>query len=398
VSAGARPPFSNRLVWPTGDNRLAQLEAARRAAGRPVLDLTVTNPTRVGLPYPDALTGALATRGLVRYDPSPFGLLTARRAVAADYQRRGAVVDPRTIALTASSSESYALLFKLLARPGDALLVPQPSYPLFDYLARLEGLEPRPYRLVWDGRWRMDLDGVDLDRVRVACVVSPNNPTGSLVHREDLAALEVLAADWGIALVVDEVFADYAPTPRPVDVTNVAAASPRALTFCLGGLSKSAGLPQMKLGWIAMVGPDELVDEALPRLELVCDTYLSAGTAVQLALPHLLEVGAEIRTAISDRVRSNRRVLTAVLASQTPCNLMSEPAGWSAVVRLPAVMSDEDWAVRLLDDGVLVQPGYFFDMPVGASVVLSLLAEPAAFAEGVRRILSRASTAVMLGG
>jgi alanine-synthesizing transaminase len=389
-----KPLYSRRLDWPTGENRLAMLEAARRAAGRPVLDLAVSNPTRVGLSYPDAaLASALSHRGVGKYDPSPFGMLPARKAVAADYQRRGATVDPRAIALTASSSESYALLFKLLASPGDAVLVPRPSYPLFDYLARLEGLEARPYPLVWEGRWRMDLQGVNLDGVRAACVVSPNNPTGTLIHREDLDALSVLALERGFALIVDEVFADYAPTPRVGAVASVAATAPAALTFCLGGLSKSAGLPQMKLGWIAALGPDELVEPALPRLELVCDTYLSVGTPVQLALPYLMELGAGIRTAISDRVRSNRRVLTAVVDSQSPCTLMSEPAGWSAVIRLPAVMSDEDWAVRLLDDGVLVQPGYFFDLDLGASIVISLLPEPAGFAEAVRRILSRAAAA-----
>jgi alanine-synthesizing transaminase len=390
------PSYSSRLDWPTGENRLAMLEAARRAAGRPILDLTVSNPTRVGLTYPEALlTGALASRGVAKYDPSPFGMLAARRAVAADYQRRGATVDPRCLALTASSSESYGLLFKLLANPGDAVLVPRPSYPLFDYLARLEGLEARPYPLVWDGRWRMDLAGVNLEGVRAACVVSPNNPTGTLIHREDLDALSALAVERGFALIVDEVFADYAPTPRVGAVSNIAATSPAALTFCLGGLSKGAGLPQMKLGWIAVLGPEPQVEEALPRLELVCDTYLSVGTAVQLALPTLMELGAGIRTAISDRVRSNRRVLTAVIDSQSPCTLMSEPAGWSAVLRLPALMTDEDWAVRLLDDGVLVQPGYLFDLDVGASVVISLLPEPAAFAEAVRRILSRAAVATM---
>jgi alanine-synthesizing transaminase len=387
------PTFSRRLAWPSGENRLATLEGARRAAGRPVLDLAATNPTQAGLPYPEgALAAALAPRGVARYEPEPFGLLSARRAVAADYQRRGAVVEPRAIALTASSSESYALLFKLLASPGEVVLIPEPSYPLFDYLARLEGLQPRPYRLVHDGRWRVDLDSLDLTGVKAICLVSPNNPTGTIVHREDLAALAERAAVQGAALIVDEVFADYAPSPRPDVVPNVAAVPLAALTFCLGGLSKSVGMPQLKLGWIATRGPEELVAAALPRLELVCDTYLSVGTPVQLALPALFDLGGRIREAIAERVVTNRRLLAASAGPRSSCTLLSEAAGWAAVLRLPAVMSDEDWAARLLDDGVLVQPGYLFDLEV-TSVVLSLLPEPSTFAEGVRRIIDRANTA-----
>jgi aspartate/methionine/tyrosine aminotransferase len=384
-------PFSRRLAWGAAENPLAQREAARRGAGGEVLDLSVSNPTEVGLPYPvAALAAALADPAVARYQPAPFGLPAARQAVAADYARRGATVDPGAIVLTASSSESYALLFKLLANPGEVVLVPQPSYPLFEYLARLEGLEPRPYRLAYDGRWRVDLGSLDLEGARVLCLVSPNNPTGSFVHHADLEALAALAAEHDLALVVDEVFADYPLAPGAGAVLEVAAAAPVALTFCLGGLSKGAGLPQMKAGWLAAVGPAALVAEALPRLELVSDTYLSVGTPVQLALPRLLELGGGIRARIAARVQTNRAALAAALGPDSPCTLLPAEGGWSAILRVPAVMTDEDWALRLLDhDGVLVSPGYFFDLALGATLVLSLLPDPATFSEGVRRLLAR---------
>jgi alanine-synthesizing transaminase len=383
--------FSGRLPWTATENRLAEREAARRAADRPVLDLTVTNPTTVGLSYPaQALATALGDPGMAVYEPSPFGRFQAREAVAAELARRGATVDPAAIALTASSSESYGLLFKLLANPGDAVLVPQPSYPLFDYLARLEGVEPRAYRLTYDGRWRIDWDSLQLDGVRAICLVNPNNPTGSFVSIEELARLSALASERGIALIADEVFSDYAFTPALDAALSVASQPLPALTFSLGGLSKGAGLPQMKLGWIATLGPAPLVGEAVRRLELICDTYLSVGTPVQQALPALLTCGADLRTQISRRVQANRQKLATTFGRGSPCTLLPAEGGWSAILRVPAVMSDEDWAVTLLDrDGVLVQPGYFFDLEVGTTLVISLLAHPATLAEGARRIAAR---------
>ncbi len=385
----AGPAFSHRLDWNATPNRLAQHEARHRAAGRAILDLTVTNPNQVGIDYPDTEIGAaLAAAGSAPYEPSPFGLPDARAAIAADYARRGAVVEADAVALTASSSESYAFLFKLLADPGCAVLVPTPSYPLFDYLTRLEGVEPRPYPLAFDGQWRIDWDGVDPRGARALCLVSPNNPTGSFVTAEDLARAEAFANAHNLALVVDEVFADYALSPGPDAVVTVAARPLAALTFCLGGLSKAAGLPQMKLGWIATVGPRDRVARALRGLDLVCDTYLSVGSAVQRALPRLLTLGADIRGRITARVIENRRHLAS--AAGSACTVLPVEGGWAAIVRVPAVMSDEDWAVALLeDDGVLVSPGYFFDLSLGTTLVLSLLPEPSIFVEGVRRIFAR---------
>jgi alanine-synthesizing transaminase len=382
--------FSQRLAWGVSENRLATAEAELRGSGRPIFDLTLSNPTAAGLPYPtEALASAFADPAMSCYQPTPRGLATARAAVAADYARRGAVIGDDRIFLTASSSESYALLFKLLGNPGQAVLVPEPSYPLFDYLARLEGLVPRPYRLAFDGRWHIDFHSLDFESVATVVVVSPNNPTGSYLGAEDWHRLAALAVENGLAVIVDEVFADFPLAPAADAVSAVAASSSPALTFSLGGLSKSSGLPQMKLGWIAAAGPHALVEPALAHLELVADTYLSVGTPVQLALPRLLHIGAGIRRAIHERVLRNRRALVDRIDRASPCSLLPAEAGWSAILRVPEIISDEEWALRLLrESSVLVQPGYFFDLRLGATLVVSLLAPPATFDHGVACLLA----------
>jgi alanine-synthesizing transaminase len=383
--------FSRRLPWATAENALARAEAAARAAGREWLDLTVSNPTQVGLPYPEQeIAAAFAEAAVSSYQPAPFGLARARAAVVADYARRGVELEVEQVVLTASSSESYALLFKLLGDPGQAVLHPEPSYPLFEYLARLEGLLPRPYRLRFDGHWPVDIDSLELADAAAVIVVSPNNPTGSYVSAGDFDRLAGLAAANQQALIVDEVFADFPLSPAPDAVTAVAGRPSPALVFSLGGLSKSCGLPHLKLGWIAVTGPGTLVRAALARLELIADTYLSVGTPVQMALPRLLQVGARIRRRISERVRRNRQALLQALATSSPCTLLPAEAGWCAILRVPEVMSDEAWAALLLEqDGVLVMPGYFFDLDIGATLVLSLLVEERVFAEGVARLLAR---------
>jgi hypothetical protein len=301
-------------------------------------------------------------------------------------------VDSDRIVLTASSSESYALLFKLLGNPGQTVLVPEPSYPLFDYLARLEGIEPRPYRLHFDGRWHIDFHSFDVEGAAAIVVVSPNNPTGSFLGADDCNQLAELAAMHGLPIIADEVFADFPLSPAADAVRTLAARATPAFTFSLGGLSKASGLPQMKLGWIAATGPDELVKPALANLELVADTYLSVGTPVQIALPRLLELGTDIRRAITQRVRRNWDALAASIGRDSPCTLLPTEAGWSAILRVPEIVSDEEWAVRLLEEqGVLVQPGYFFDLRLGATLVLSLLTPSAIFDEGVARTLSAVS-------
>jgi aspartate/methionine/tyrosine aminotransferase len=383
--------FSRRLAWTTAENDLARAEAAARASGRPLLDLTVSNPTQVGLHYPDEeIARAFADAATNPYQPSPLGVPSARAAVVADYARRGVGLDVNQVALTASSSESYALLFKLLGDPGQTVLCPEPSYPLFEYLARLESLIPRPYRLRFDGLWHIDFDSLDFTDVAAIILVSPNNPTGSFVSREDFDRLAGLAAEHGHALIVDEVFADFPLGPSADAVTAVAGRPSPSLVFSLGGLSKSCGLPHLKLGWIATTGPDALVRGALARLELIADTYLSVGTPVQMALPGLLQAGASVRRQILERVQRNRQALVKALGAHSPCTLLPAEAGWCAILRVPEIMSDEAWAGTLLEqDGVLVQPGYFFDLTMGATLVLSLIVQEPVFAEGVARLLAR---------
>jgi len=384
--------FSARTRWDLTPNRLATLAARARAGGRPLLDLTETNPTRAGLVAPpEVLSWMAEPRGLA-YQPDPRGLAAARRAVAADHARRGFTVDPEHVVLTASTSEAYAFLFKLLCEPGDAVAVPRPSYPLFEYLARLEGVEVVPYPLRYDGEWhvgRGDLEAALTGRTRAVVVVSPNNPTGSYLKRDEADALLALCAERGLALIADEVFADFALREDPRRVASLAGRT-EALTFALGGLSKSCGLPQLKLAWIAASGPDALRGAALERLEVVADTYLSVGTPVQEAAPRILRALPALQAPLRERVLTNLSVLRGQVARVPVVSLLEPEGGWSAVLRAPAHHTEEEWCARLIEeDGVLVQPGYFFDFPSEAFLVPSLLPPPDVFAEGVARLLAR---------
>jgi hypothetical protein len=388
--------FSARVPCDLEPNRLTQ--AIRRARGdrRPLLDLTLTNPTAAGIEYPASILEALSDVRALCYEPRPFGLAEARQAVSADYARRGIAMDPERIVLTASTSEAYSLLFKLLCEPhGDRVLVPVPSYPLFEHLTRLDGVEAIPYRLDYHGRWQLDaahLDQAWLSRVRAVLAVSPNNPTGSVMPAGELADLVQRCAGRDAALMVDEVFADYpldASTPASGDALSTI--QPRTcLSFRLGGLSKSLGLPQVKLGWIAVEGPAALVAQALARLELISDTYLSVSTPVQVAAASLFDCGAVVRQRILDRVRANYASLLGLASSHSPVDVLPADAGWSAVVRVPSIRSEEDLVIDLLEqDGVLVHPGFFFDFAHEAFLVVSLLPAPGVFSEGVGRMLRR---------
>jgi len=381
--------LSARTGWDLTANRLSSLVATRRRAGAPLLDLTETNPTRVGIAYPPDLLAPLADPASLRYDPAPSGLDSAREAVAADYRRRGASVDASRLILAASTSEAYAWLFKLLCDPGDAVLVPRPSYPLFEYLARLESVEALPYDLSYDGQWHLGPEAVReavSPRTRAVVVVSPNNPTGSYLKRAEAEALLSLAAERGLAVISDEVFADYAFGPDPRRVPTLAEDGP-SLTFSLGGLAKSCGLPQLKLAWIAVAGPERWRAPALARLEVVADTYLSVSTPVQRAAPALLARLPELQRPIAARVRVNRDALRRRLGSGGPASVLDTEGGWSAVLQVPATESEEERVVRLLEQhDVLVHPGYFFDFPREAYLVLSLLPSPDVFDEAVARI------------
>lgn len=383
--------FSSRVPGELDPNRLARAVRRLRAAGVPLIDLTVTNPTSVGIDYPTSILSALADPAALRYEPAALGRPEARAAIARDYERHGTKVAPDRIVLTASTSEAYSVLFKLLCAPeGDAVMLPVPSYPLFDHLTQLDGVRSIPYRLEYHGRWEVDFDTLDAgwaDTVRAVLAVSPNNPTGSVLSEREFIALAERCASRGAALVVDEVFVDYPLSPRPTS----SAFQPPCLTFRLGGLSKSAGLPQVKLGWILVEGPDALVCEALERLELICDTYLSVSTPVQVAAPALIAAGITVRAAILARIRANNDALRTLAAGYPSIHVLPSEAGWSAVLRVPSTRSEEDLVLELLGrDGVLVHPGFFFDFAHESFLVVSLLPETTAFTDGVRRVLERA--------
>ena len=381
--------FSERTRWDLRPNRLAERLAAKRASGARVLDLTESNPTRVGLACPEGVLEALARPEARCYEPQPFGLLSAREAVAADLARRGSAVAADRIVLSASTSEAYAFLFKLLCDPGDAVAVPRPSYPLFEYLAGLENVRVDRCDLAYDGEWHLDRGSLEAalhGRTRALVVVHPNNPTGSYVKPDELAWLLELCAARGLALVSDEVFADFAFHDDPRRAASLANDGP-VLAFTLGGLSKSCALPQLKLAWTAVGGPPALRDEALARLEVVADTYLSVSTPVQVAAPSLLARREELQRPIAERVRANLALVRERVAD-TAASLLEPEGGWCAVLRVPATLSEEERVLRLLEArDVLVHPGYFFDLPTEAFLVASLLTPAEDLAEGLDRLL-----------
>jgi alanine-synthesizing transaminase len=356
--------FSKRTHWSAPLN---QLTVERRSRGE-LLDLTETNPTRAGLPYPhDELAEALAKGARASYDPDPRGLRSAREALAGELR-----CDPEDLLLTASTSEAYSFLFKLLTDPGDAILTATPSYPLLEHLAALELVELRTFPMEFHRRWEFHDVPVDA-RTRAILVVSPNNPTGSFVTPREQDAL----AAHGLPIVSDEVFLDY-----PLEGMGTTFVRDDVLTFTLGGLSKSAGLPHFKLGWIRASGPGKR--EALDALELIADNFLSVATPVQAALPELLRIAPRIREAISQRTRANLATLRANLSSAA--QVLPVEGGWSAVIRMPRVMSDDERALALLDRGVVVQPGYFFDFATDGYIVVSLLTREDVFREGTLRL------------
>ena len=384
---------SSRLPPSLEPNALARLIQAKRRSGASIADLTESNPTRVGLTYPAELLAPLADARALEYDPQPLGLWSARAAVAADFRRRGIVISADRVALTSSTSEAYSLLFKLLCDAGDQVLVPHPSYPLFEHLTRLESVEAVPYTLEFHGAWRIDIDSVRRamsNRVRAILIVSPNNPTGSFLHRDDLPLVGEIAAAHDVPLIGDEVFADYRLDDAAA-ATHVLADGD-VLAFSLGGLSKSAGLPQLKLGWIGFGGPAHRVDAVLGRFEIVADTYLSVSTPIQAAAAELIESGAAIRAQILARVKRNLESLRTHAAAFPAISVLPAEGGWSAVLQVPSFSSEESLVLDLLEkDEVLVHPGYFFDFRREAFIVLSLLVEAPLFDRAIARVLARAA-------
>jgi aspartate/methionine/tyrosine aminotransferase len=385
--------FSSRLDWDLHTNRISALLDAKRRSGAPILDLTGSNPTHASLDYPAGeILSALADPRSLAYEPAPAGLGEAREAAAAYYAGRGDQVEPGRILLTASTSEAYANVFKLLCDPGDKVLVPRPSYPLFEFLARLECVRVVQYPLAYHGGWRIDFDALSsavTGRSRAVVLVNPNNPTGSFLKQDELPRLVSLCAAHGLAIVSDEVFSDYTFGECDARVRTLAGVED-VLTFCFSGLSKIAALPQMKLGWIVTGGPRRLRELAFERLELIADTYLAVAAPVQHGAARLLAAGAAVRARISERVRRNLEVLRGAVQGSA-LSVLDVEGGWYATVRAPRTRSEEEWTLHLLEtENVLVQPGFFYDFETEAFLVLSLLTEPGVFCEGVRRILAHA--------
>lgn len=380
---------SHRLSWFVSQNRFSKEIALLRAAGISLLDLSNSNPTTARFAYPhEEIGAALAGVRDFTYHPDPAGSRQARETIAAYYRERSVEVSPERILLTASTSEAYGHLFKLLCDPGDEILIPQPSYPLFEYLASLESVRTIPYLLRYDGSWHVDFSSLDAgfsSRTRAIVVVNPNNPTGSCLKEDESSRLMMLAAKHRLAVISDEVFLDYS--------VEAAAIAPRslinrqeALTFALNGLSKCAGMPQMKLGWLVIGGPEEQARDAGENLELILDTYLPVNTPVQRVLPALFEIGRSLRNQICERIKANFAALQLIL-EHCPAHALYTEAGWSAVIRLPATRREEDWVFALLrEKQVIAQPGYFFDMPGGAYAVVSLITPEEEFREGISRL------------
>lgn len=379
-------PLSRRTAWLAEPNPLALAAEAARRGPTPPLDLTVSNPLEVEL-LPPADLSALTGPGAQAYQPDPLGLRSARLAVANYYrERHGTRVDPAHVLLTSSTSEAYAYLFWALADPGDEILVPTPSYPLFAYLADLAGLRLTPYPLAYDGAWHVDrhaLAAAAGPSTRAVLIVSPNNPTGSFLKKDELLALRAFAAERRLALVSDEVFLDYGLAPDATRAGTLAAET-KGLSFALGGLSKVAALPQLKLAWTVIAGAPAEANAALERLTFVADTFLSPGSPVQCALPSLLAQAPARSAAIRGRAARNLAALARAFEGSAATPLRTE-GGWSAVVRMPTTRSADEWAAALLAAGVLVQPGYFYDFVDEARLVVSLLPPPEVYDEALTR-------------
>ena len=391
---GMHPSFSSRVQGRIARNRLSEARARLAASGTPIIDLTASNPTQVGIEYPSDLMHRLDSVDGLDYRPEPLGVASAREAVASYLRRHDLDIDSRHVVLTTSTSEAYGLLFKLLCDPGDEVVIPRPSYPLLEHLTRLESIVAVPYALEFHAAWEVDLPGLRsrvTPRTRAVVMVNPNNPTGSFVSSEDLLEVSTLCCQQGLALIVDEVFGFY-PLTTAYRGPSVLDEPPAALTFVLGGLSKAVGLPGLKLGWMVLTGPSEPVATALERLELICDTYLSVATPVQLALDDLFDKAQDVTRQIAARVRQNHGCLARIASDHPATGLLPVEGGWYAVVRVPATVSEESLVLDLLEHAhVLVHPGYLFDFPEEAFLVLSLLPEPHVFEPAVQRVLSRAA-------
>jgi aspartate/methionine/tyrosine aminotransferase len=383
--------FSHRTAWKLAPNPFTLALEEIKASGKQLLDLTASNPTRVGLTYDaDAILGALARPESLDYDPQPKGLLAARQAIGRYYREHDNYnIDPEHTFLTTSTSEAYSYIFRLLCNPDDEILVPKPSYPLFEFLADLQDVKLVPYHLLYDHGWHIDLPSLyqgTNHRTRGVVVVHPNNPTGSYVRPDERDILNKFCREYDLAIVADEVFLDY---PHDGASRDSFASNAGALTFTLSGLSKISGVPQMKLAWIVSSGPEQKVREAVARLEVIADTFLSVNAPVQWAAPALLEERKKLQPILLDRLRVNLDELDRQLSGLATCRRLDVEGGWYAVVRVPVTKSDEELAIEILRKVyVIVHPGHFYDFPVDGNLVVSLIPDPAIFREAASRLMT----------
>ena len=382
--------FARRTSWNLDANRLAAALARRRGAGQPLIDLAISNPTECGFQYDSAaIQAALSGQEMLRYQPDPLGLLVARNAVAGYYATRAVPVSPAQILLTTGTSEAYSFVFRLLCDPGDEILIASPSYPLLQFLADIHDVKLVPYRLFYDHGWRIDFDSLERQitlKTRAIAVVHPNNPSGHFCSPEEMRRLQNLSGISNLALLADEVFLDFAHDGAP---HRTFAQDSSALAFTLSGISKISGLPQMKFAWLVVSGPENLRMDALSRLEVIADAYLSMSAPAQLAAPALLATRREFQRQLLERVCENLSSLDRALASQTSCSRLEVQGGWNVVLRVPAVRSDEDLSVELVSGpGVHVHPGHFYDFPSDGYLVLSLITPPDTFRAGIEKLLA----------
>jgi aspartate/methionine/tyrosine aminotransferase len=381
--------FSRRTRWNLETNSFTRAVQQYRRSGAEVFDLTASNPTQVGLTVDaDAILNAVSHFEALEYDPQPLGLHTARLAIAEYYDSLRAEVVPERLLLTTSTSEAYSFAFRLLCDPDDEVLIPTPSYPLFEYLAQIQDVRLVPYELVYDHGWQIDFHSLEraiTARTRAIILVNPNNPTGSFVRDSERVQLNYFCREHSLALIVDEVFFDFNLSS---DSFASFAGNREVLTFTLSGLSKVAGLPQMKVAWIATSGPKELVEPALERLEVIADTYLSMNAPIQHAVPELLKFRTTFQAQLVERLRTNLSELDRQLNCQKTLTRLALDGGWYATVRVPVTRSDEQLTIALLQEtAVLAHPGHFFDFASDGYLILSLMTPEKEFAEGAARLM-----------
>lgn len=381
--------FAARTNWNLKPNRLADALERHKSSGRPLLDLSASNPTECGFKYDTAaIMRALCAPGSLQYHPDPRGLKSARQAVCDYYAAHGERVAIEDMLLTASTSEAYSFVFRLLCNSGDELLIPTPSYPLFDFLADVNDVKLVRYPLFYDHGWHIDMHALKqavTPRTRGVIVVHPNNPTGHFTKHEEMTELGRICSAGQMAIIADEVFLDFSLAEAPKSF----ASNQETLTFTMSGISKISGLPQMKFAWLAVSGPEDVKREALARLEMIADTYLSLNAPIQLAVPVLLQGRSAFQGQLMSRVRKNLAELDSQLANKSQLNRLAVEGGWYAVLRIPATQPDEELAIELLEKhNVYLHPGHFYDFSRDGYLVVSLITPELDFSEGVRRVFS----------